>query len=95
MNAENMGSGMTIRPRVKVPSDVSKDDARQKPAPCSLPICVANENVTPTQAVTANALGNACGKFVDAEDLHRSGKRPVKERRFDKSGNSVVFRNQP
>ena len=56
MNAENMGSGMTIRPRVKVPSDVSKMMPARNPRHVP-PICAPMRNVTPTQNVTASALG--------------------------------------
>ena len=56
MNAENNGSGMTIRPRVKVPSDVSKMMPARNPRDLP-PMCAPRRNVTPTHAVTASALG--------------------------------------
>ena len=71
MNAENMGSGMTIRPRVKVPSDVSKMMPARNPRHLP-PIWTPIKNVTPTQKVTANALGTRAANsltpkiFIDA-----------------------------
>ena len=81
-------------PEGESPERCEQDDAREKPAPFSAHLC-ANQKRHPHPERHSQRVGHTCGTFVDAEDFHRSGKSPVKKRRFDKSGNSVVFGNQP